>query len=201
MHSIIFCFKYDLFPDISLLRNSCFGGFGGAAFGVGAAGAMFGAPAGVTAFGAAPSCLPQARSFDQASLREAPPPPQIRKEFPETWLWQSITEDFNGTQTIQKTVPDTITSWVITGFSIDSVNGLGLTKKPEILEVFQPFFVSLNLPYSVKRGEVLTVPVVVFNYLDDDANTEVTLHNEHQEFEFVGSNDNDNSETGNSFGH
>lgn len=22
-----------------------------------------------------------------------PPPPQIRKEFPETWLWQSITDD------------------------------------------------------------------------------------------------------------
>lgn len=92
---------------------------------------------------------------------------------------------FNGTQTIQKTVPDTITSWVITGFSIDPITGLGLTKKPKILEVFQPFFVSLNLPYSVKRGEIVTVPVVVFNYLENDAITEVSLHNENDEFEFV----------------
>lgn len=88
-------------------------------------------------------------------------------------------------------MPDTITSWVITGFSIDPVTGLGLTKKPKILEVFQPFFVSLNLPYSVKRGEILTLPVVVFNYLENDAVTDITLHNENAEFEFVGASGDD----------
>lgn len=82
-------------------------------------------------------------------------------------------------------MPDTITSWVITGFSVDPVTGLGLTKNPSKLEVFQPFFVSLNLPYSIKRGEVVSVPIVVFNYMEQDVNAEVTLHNEDQDFEFV----------------
>lgn len=53
------------------------------------------------------------------------------------------------------------------------------------MEVFQPFFVSLNLPYSVKRGEVISIPVGVFNYLDEDFDVEVTLHNTDQELEFV----------------
>lgn len=93
---------------------------------------------------------------------------------------------FSGTQTLQKKVPDTITSWLITGFSVDPVTGLGLTKRPSKLEVFQPFFVSLDLPYSIKRGEVVAIPIVIFNYLPEDLESvEVTLHNEDQSFEFT----------------
>lgn len=51
--------------------------------------------------------------------------------------------------------------------------------------MFQPFFISLDLPYSVKRGEVVSIPVGVFNYLDDEFDVEVTLHNTDQELEFV----------------
>lgn len=38
--------------------------------------------------------------------------------------------------------------------------GVGLT-------AFQPFFVSLTLPYSVIRGEVFTLRASVFNYLSE----------------------------------
>lgn len=82
-------------------------------------------------------------------------------------------------------MPDTITSWVVSAISIDPVTGLGLTQMPRVLEVFQPFFVSLNLPYSIKRGEVLHLPAIVFNYLENDVDADVTLHNEDDEFEFV----------------
>lgn len=92
---------------------------------------------------------------------------------------------YEGRHTIHKKVPDTITSWVITGFSLDPVTGLGLTKEPKHLQVFQPFFVSIDLPYSIKRGEVLSIPVGVFNYLDDDFDVEVTLHNTDRDLEFV----------------
>lgn len=43
---------------------------------------------------------------------------------------------------------------------------------------------SLNLPYSVIRGEVVAIPVLVFNYFDDDITAEVILKNE-GEFEFA----------------
>ncbi|XP_031634654.1 CD109 antigen-like, partial [Contarinia nasturtii] len=113
-------------------------------------------------------------------------PPRVRTEFPETWLWEDVdVNNPNGTLTLNKKVPDTITSWVISAFSVNNQFGLGLTKKPRELNVFQPFFVSLNLPYSVKRGEVVAVPVVLFNYLNMDVTAELVLQNENGAFEFV----------------
>lgn len=44
---------------------------------------------------------------------------------------------------------------------------------------------STNLPYSIKRGEVVTIPFTVFNFLENDQTTEVTLFNEDREFEFA----------------
>lgn len=44
---------------------------------------------------------------------------------------------------------------------------------------------STNLPYSIKRGEVVSIPILVFNYMDSDQETEVTLFNEESEFEFT----------------
>lgn len=87
-------------------------------------------------------------------------------------------------------MPDTITSWIISAFAINTDNGLGLTKTARRLQVFQPFFVSLNLPYSIKRGEILTVPIIVYNYLEHDVDASVVLHNHDNEFDFI---DSDNS--------
>ncbi|KAJ6641357.1 CD109 antigen [Pseudolycoriella hygida] len=111
---------------------------------------------------------------------------EVRKNFPETWLFESLSFDLNQTNaTISKKVPDTITSWIITGFSVDPTTGLGLTKEPSTLNVFQPFFVSINLPYSIKRGEIVSISVSVFNYMDVDQTAEVILFNEDSEFELI----------------
>ncbi|XP_040171460.1 CD109 antigen-like isoform X7 [Anopheles arabiensis] len=127
--------------------------------------------------------------FAESEVDSGPPasPALVtRKEFPETWLWQTIASaSFSGEKTLQKKVPDTITSWIITGFSVNPIYGLGLTQQPRKLNVFLPFFVSTNLPYSVKRGEVVAIPIVVFNYMEDDQTAEVVLHNDEQEFDFA----------------
>ncbi|XP_037051859.1 CD109 antigen-like [Bradysia coprophila] len=129
-------------------------------------------------------------SYSSSPLERPPEnpvePPRIRTEFPETIFW----EDFNITEpdgilTISRKMPDTITSWVISAFSVDPKTGLGLTREPKSLKVFQPFFISLNLPFSVKRGEVVAVPVVLFNYMDTNVVANLILHNENGEFEFV----------------
>lgn len=52
------------------------------------------------------------------------------------------------------------------------------------VRVFRPFFVSLDLPYSVIRGEIVAIPVVVFNYMDKDVIADVTLENAGQ-FDFA----------------
>jgi len=90
-----------------------------------------------------------------------------------------------GYKNITRKVPDTVTSWVITGFSMNLQNGLGLTKQPSKLTVFMPFFIYLNLPYSIKRGETIAIQAVIFNYMNDDTSATVTMFNDNQEFKFV----------------
>lgn len=74
---------------------------------------------------------------------------------------------------------------MLTGFSLDPLLGLGLVNSPRKLKVSSPFTVNVDLPYSVQRGETISIPVVVYNYQDRDINAEVTLHNTEQKFEFM----------------
>ncbi|XP_055894439.1 CD109 antigen-like isoform X2 [Biomphalaria glabrata] len=102
-------------------------------------------------------------------------PKQIRQVFTETFLWSDLTIGVNGSASITATVPDTITSWVASAFAVNSESGLGIAPSQSYLQVFRPFFVSLNLPYSVIRGEHLVVQANVFNYMTEDMQVTVTL--------------------------
>ena len=61
-------------------------------------------------------------------------------------------------------VPDTTTSWVASAYALSERDGLGVTDPTE-LTVFQAFFVTLKLPYSVVRGETLQMVASVFNFI------------------------------------
>ncbi|KAH3836725.1 hypothetical protein DPMN_110099 [Dreissena polymorpha] len=54
-------------------------------------------------------------------------------------------------------------------------SGLGIASSPAKIGAFKPFFVSLNLPYSVVRGEELALQTNVFNYISQEMNVLVTL--------------------------
>jgi CD109 antigen len=92
---------------------------------------------------------------------------------------------------ITKTVPDTITSWIVSAFSLNKVNGLGLMDAPASLTVFKSFFISTTLPYSVKRGEALTMSIQVFNYLAKDQEVLVKVSNAALQFDFTDDNNSD----------
>uniref|UniRef100_A0A803SP40 CD109 molecule n=1 Tax=Anolis carolinensis TaxID=28377 RepID=A0A803SP40_ANOCA len=99
--------------------------------------------------------------------------PYVRTNFPETWIWRK----WESTETtVNVTVPDTITSWVASAFVISENLGFGVIKMPIELEVFQKFFMSLNLPHTVTRGEHFMLEVNVFNYMKE--NTEVIKFND-----------------------
>ncbi|XP_052794993.1 CD109 antigen-like isoform X3 [Mya arenaria] len=100
---------------------------------------------------------------------------KVRTAFPETWLWSNATAGADGSVTISTTVPDTITSWIASAFAVNALTGLGVADSPAKIEAFKPFFVSLNLPYSVVRGEQLALQANVFNYMDQDMDVLVTL--------------------------
>ncbi|OWK57705.1 CD109 antigen [Lonchura striata] len=99
----------------------------------------------------------------------------VRTHFPETWLWIDTKTRSDTETTMDALVPDTITSWVASAFVISESGGLGVTTAPVELEVFQPFFIFLNLPYSVIRGEQFILEVNIFNYLKEEAEVSVIL--------------------------
>ncbi|XP_075698852.1 alpha-2-macroglobulin-like protein 1 [Rhinoderma darwinii] len=88
---------------------------------------------------------------------------KARTFFPETWLWELTEISESGSAEIPVSVPDTITEWSAQMFCAGP-GGLGLSSTVP-LKAFQPFFVDLHLPYSVKRGEGFVFRVSVFNYL------------------------------------
>lgn len=68
---------------------------------------------------------------------------------------------------------------------MDPLHGLGLPSGPRKIKVSKPFVVTCDLPHSVQRGEVVSIPVVVHNNMNKDITAEVTIHNEHTMFEFA----------------
>uniref|UniRef100_A0A2C9KQ29 Alpha-2-macroglobulin domain-containing protein n=1 Tax=Biomphalaria glabrata TaxID=6526 RepID=A0A2C9KQ29_BIOGL len=99
---------------------------------------------------------------------------RIRKDFPDTWLWGQAVTDVNGHLRSKVVLPDTITSWIVSAFAVNS-EGLAVAKEPFKLTAFQLFFLSMNLPYSIKRGEVFVLRVTVFNYRSQHVQAVVSL--------------------------
>jgi CD109 antigen len=98
---------------------------------------------------------------------------RVRQFFPETWLWADFETDNSGKSTQKVTVPDSITTWMLRAVAISKENGLGVAE--DSLRVFQPFFLTIDLPYSAIRGEEFPVSVAVYNYLDTPQDVQVDI--------------------------
>ncbi|KRZ30234.1 Antigen -like protein, partial [Trichinella pseudospiralis] len=111
---------------------------------------------------------------------------RLRSHFPETWIWADLFANEQGMAVYNAVAPDTITSWIASAFSLSEQYGLNALSDAKKVTVFRPFFIRLQLPYSVKRGETIALQVLVFNYLDKDEKVNVILdHHKDSGFEFV----------------
>jgi CD109 antigen len=98
---------------------------------------------------------------------------RVRQFFPETWLWFDATTDSNGKLIKKVNVPDSITTWMLRVTGISKDKGLGVAESS--IKVFQPFFLSIDLPYSAIRGEEFPVKVSVYNYLNTAQSVQVSI--------------------------
>ncbi|MFC2022624.1 alpha-2-macroglobulin family protein, partial [Chloroflexota bacterium] len=98
---------------------------------------------------------------------------RIRQYFPETWLWDELTTNSRGEATMPVEVPDSITTWMLRVVALSQENGFG-TAEGELV-AFQPFFATIDLPYSAIRGEELPVRVSIYNYLDTPQSVQVEI--------------------------
>ena len=89
-------------------------------------------------------------SLPRKTFEESMPSVQLRKDFPETWLWDAKVTDNSGVATFESTMPDTITSWVVNAFSVSKETGLALPRNP--LEVSSQLFnlIDFNLVFDIQ---------------------------------------------------
>jgi hypothetical protein len=113
-------------------------------------------------------------SPDAAAAREGA---KVRSFFPETLLSAPFIEtDGRGEASLEIELADSITTWRATAVanSLDGKYGAATFG----IRVFQPFFVDLNLPVEVTRGDVLEAPIVVYNFEDDPCTVHLDLEAE-----------------------
>jgi hypothetical protein len=121
---------------------------------------------------------------DELSTTEPAPVIRVREWFPETLLWRpDLVTDDAGQVRVSVDLADSITSWRLTASAVSGDGRLGALNEP--VQVFQPFFVDLNLPVALTRGDEVAMPVVVYNYLDEPQTVELTLDTEAAWFELL----------------
>jgi CD109 antigen len=98
---------------------------------------------------------------------------RVRQYFPETWLWEQVETGSNGRASLDVTVPDSITTWMLRAVGVSREHGLGIAEAQ--LRAFQPFFLTLDLPYAAIRGEEFPVSVSIYNYLDTEQQIRVEI--------------------------
>ena len=103
--------------------------------------------------------------------------PRIRTWFPETlYVDPSIITDEDGRATVEIPLADSITTWRASATASSRRGHLGSSTTG--ITVFQEFFVDLALPATMTLGDEITVPVVVYNYLDEAQTVEIEVEPE-----------------------
>nr|XP_014086870.1 alpha-2-macroglobulin isoform X2 [Bactrocera oleae] len=107
----------------------------------------------------------------------------VRRNFFETFAFVDFLS-VDGHDVLKQKIPDTITTWQLTGFSLNPKTGFTLTTTPTNIRTFLNFFLTVKLPQSVKLGEIIELEATVFNYLRVKVLTNVTMESVNDEFEF-----------------
>lgn len=98
----------------------------------------------------------------------------LRSYFPQSWMWVLLKPDISGNISHTTITPDSITTWEVQAVGMSQTKGFCIAD-PKPLRVFQDFFLSVKLPYSVKRNEQLEVKAVVYNYKQETLEVKVKM--------------------------
>lgn len=100
--------------------------------------------------------------------------PRVRRDFPETlYVNPALITGPDGTATIEVPLADSITEWRVTALGNSSSGRLGSMQGG--MTVFQDFFVDIDFPATLTRGDEVGFPVAIYNYLDSEQTVELEL--------------------------
>jgi hypothetical protein len=91
--------------------------------------------------------------------------PRVRRDFPETlYVNPSVITGADGTASIEVGMADSITQWRVSALANATDGRLGGSESG--ITVFQDFFVDVSFPAALTRGDEVSFPIAVYNYLD-----------------------------------
>jgi hypothetical protein len=100
--------------------------------------------------------------------------PRVRKDFPETlYVNPAVITGPDGKATIDVDMADSITEWRVSTLAHSASGKLGGGTAG--VTVFQDFFVDVNFPATLTRGDELTFPIAVYNYLATPQTVQIEL--------------------------
>lgn len=99
--------------------------------------------------------------------------PRVRSDFPETLYSESIITDASGTASIDLNMADSITEWRVSALASSADGRLGGSESG--IRVFQDFFVDVAFPAALTRGDEVSFPIAVYNYLKTPQTVQLQL--------------------------
>ncbi|HTV22649.1 MAG TPA: MG2 domain-containing protein [Polyangiaceae bacterium] len=100
--------------------------------------------------------------------------PRVRQDFPETlYVNPSLITDSSGRASIELDMADSITEWRVSALGNTADGKLGGSVNG--VTVFQDFFVDVNFPATLTRGDEVDFPIAVYNYLDTPQTVQIAL--------------------------
>lgn len=100
--------------------------------------------------------------------------PRIRQDFPETlYVNPAVITGPDGKARIDVDMADSITEWRVSTLAHSPGGKLG--GGAGAVRVFQDFFVDVDFPATLTRGDEIEFPIAVFNYLDAPQTVELSL--------------------------
>lgn len=100
--------------------------------------------------------------------------PRVRRDFPETLYFNpAIITDPSGRATVELDLADSITQWRISALGNSTQGQLG--SAIGAMTVFQDFFVDVNFPATLTRGDEVAFPIAVYNYLEEPQTVSLAL--------------------------
>jgi hypothetical protein len=158
------------------------GGFGGGGFAGGGSGAFGGGanaapPPGVpevAGSGSSSSSGGHNSGSGSAAGGGTSSAPRVRTDFPETlYVNPSVITGPDGRASVSVPLADSITEWRVSTLanSTDGKLGGGETG----FKVFQDFFVDINFPATLTRGDQVSFPIAIYNYRTDVQTVQLSL--------------------------
>jgi uncharacterized protein YfaS (alpha-2-macroglobulin family) len=100
--------------------------------------------------------------------------PKVRKAFPDTAYWApSVHTDTQGHARVTLTFPDSLTTWrtTVRAVTLDSKAGSAINR----VIVRKNIIVRMGAPRFLRKGDEVTIPVIVHNYLDTAKQIQLSL--------------------------